>query len=97
MIAAGLDGVERGLQPSEGQWIEVDPARLTAEELASRGIRRLPATLMEAIGALEADSTLTDAMGLALANSYLAIRRADWDLFSQHDAEFEVRNHFYKF
>ena len=97
LIAAGLDGVERGLRPGEGQWIEVDPARLTTEELASRGIRRLPTTLMEATSALEADSTLTGAMGPALANSYLAIRRADWDLFSQHDAEFEVRNHFYKY
>ena len=97
LIAAGLDGVERDLRPGEGQWIEVDPARLTPEKLVSRGIHRLPATLKDAIGALEVDTTLTDAMGPALANSYLTIRRADWDLFSQHDAEFEVRNHFYKY
>ena len=97
LIAAGLDGVERDLRPGAGQWIEVDPARLTPEKLVSRGIHRLPATLKDAIGALEVDTTLTDAMGPALANSYLTIRRADWDLFSQHDAEFEVRNHFYKY
>ena len=97
LIAAGLDGVERGLRPEKSLFIDVDPARLTAEELAARGIRRLPASLMEAIRELTADTTLTDAMGPMLADSYLAIRRADWELFSQHDAEFEIRHHFYKY
>jgi glutamine synthetase len=52
---------------------------------------------MEAISELTADTTLTDAMGPMLADSYLAIRRADWELFSQRDAEFEIRHHFYKY
>ena len=97
LIAAGLDGVKRGLKPHPDQRIEVDPARLSPDELARRGIRRLPASLPEAIRALETDTTLTEAMGPALANSYLTIRRADWDLFSQHDADYEVRHHFYKY
>lgn len=97
LIAAGLDGVERGLRPREGQRVEVDPAQLTPEERESRGIARLPSSLAEAIAALEADATLTDAMGPTLANSYLAIRRGDWELFSQRDAEYEIRNHFAKY
>ena len=97
LIAAGLDGIERDLRPGPGQWIDVDPARLPPEELASRGIHRLPTTLKDAADALASDPVLTDALGPALANSYLTIRRADWELFSQHDAEFEVRNHFYKY
>ncbi len=97
LIAAGLDGVERNLMPRKEQGIDVDPVRLTREELESRGIRRLPESLMDAVRALEADTTLTGAMGPVLANSYLAIRRADWDLFSGRDTEFEIRNHFYKY
>ena len=97
LIAAGLDGVARDLRPGAGQWIEVDPVRLTPEELAARDIRRLPTTLLESIRALEADTVLTDAMGPLLADSYLTIRRADWELFSQHDAEYEIKNHFYKY
>ncbi len=97
LIAAGLDGVEQNLRPDPRLYIDVDPARLTRRELADRGIRRLPASLLESIRALKADTTLTDAMGPALANSYLTIRRADWELFSQHDADYEVRNHFYKY
>lgn len=97
IIAAGLDGIKRGLTPPAGLFIDTDPARLTPDELAARGIRRLPSTLLEAIGELEADATLTDAMGPLLADSYLTVRRSDWELFSQHDADFEIRHHFYKY
>ena len=97
IIAAGLDGVQRRLTPPEGLRIDTDPARLTPEALAARGIKRLPKTLLEAIGELEADTTLTDAMGPLLAASYLTVRRSDWELFSQHDADFEIRHHFYKY
>ncbi len=30
-------------------------------------------------------------------SSYLAVRRGDWELFSQSDTEFELRNHFNKY
>ena len=97
LIAAGLDGIERELIPPDGLCIDVDPGQLTSNELARRGIRRLPETLLDAIRELEADQTLIDAMGPLLADSYLAIRRADWELFSQQDVDFEIRHHFYKY
>ena len=97
LIAAGLDGVERELQPSETQWIDTDPTRLSEEELSARGIHRLPTSLLEATRALESDAVLTDAMGTMLADSYLAIRRADWEIFSRQNDEYEIRNHFYKY
>ena len=97
LIAAGLDGVERGLRPGGGQLVTVDPAQLPPEELSSRGIRRLPTSLGEAIAALESDQVLTGAMGCGLASSYLAVRRGDWRLFSQNDTEYELKNHFYKY
>lgn len=97
LIAAGLDGIERDIQPSKSQWIDVDPTRLPEQELTERGINRLPTSLKEATRELECDTVLTDAMGAMLADSYLAIRRADWEIFSAQDDEFEIRNHFYKY
>lgn len=97
IIAAGLDGIQRGLISADGLCIDVDPASLTPDELDARGIKRLPSTLLEAIHELEADPTLTDAMGPLLADSYLTVRKADWELFSQHDVDFEIRHHFYKY
>ena len=97
VIAAGLHGIERELQPSDTQWIDTDPTRLTEKELSARGIHRLPTTLLEATQELENDTVLTDAMGTMLADSYLAVRKADWEIFSAQDEEFEIRNHFYKY
>ncbi len=97
LIAAGLDGIERELQPSEAQRIEVDPTLLTEEELSDRGIRRLPTSLKDAALELEQNTVLIDAMGTMLASSYLAVRKADWDIFSDQDDDFEIRNHFYKY
>ena len=97
LIAAGLDGVARELKPSPEQNVDSDPTLLDPEELVRRGIRRLPSSLLEATRALEEDSVLIETMGPALSGSYLAIRRADWNIFSQQDLEFEIRNHFYKY
>jgi len=95
LIAAGLDGLERGLEPPPP--VEVDPATIAAEERESRGIHRLPATLQEALAALEADEVLTTALGPVLAESYRAVRRSEWDAYSLEDADFEQRGHFLKY
>jgi glutamine synthetase len=97
LMAAGLNGIDKGLLPKEGQLVDVDPATLSPDELASRAIRRLPANLGEAIEALENDPVLLDALGPGLARPYLTIRRADLELFSRHDEAFELRHHFYKY
>ena len=61
VLAAGMDGVDRGLDPGEPTM--VDPATLSDEERASRGIRPLPASPDEALDALEEGAALVDAIG----------------------------------
>jgi glutamine synthetase len=95
LIAAGLDGLERGLEPPEP--VEVDPATIPEDERERRGIRRLPTTQREALDALEADAVLTAALGSVLAGSYLAVRRSEWDAYSGGDDEFEQQGHFLKY
>jgi glutamine synthetase len=97
LIAAGLDGIEQGLQPSEGRLIDCDPATLSEAERKRRGIHRLPSHLGEAITALEADAVLLDALGPLLSQAYLAIRRGDLAFFAGHDETFELEHHFYKY
>jgi glutamine synthetase len=79
LIAAALDGLrhERRLPPP----VTGDPARFSADELAARGIRRLPTTLDEATEALSADPTLRAALGDTLTDAVLAVRRAEADRF----------------
>ena len=95
LIAAGLDGLERGLEPPEP--VEVDPATIDDAERERRGIHRLPATQDEALHALAADELLLDALGPTLADSYLAVRRSEWAAYSEGDEAFEQQGHFSKY
>jgi glutamine synthetase len=95
LIAAGLDGLERGLEPPEP--VEVDPATIAEDERTARGIRRLPATQAEALDALEADEVLAGALGPVLVESYLAVRRSEWAAYSAGDEAFEQQGHFLKY
>jgi glutamine synthetase len=95
LIAAGLDGIERGLVPP--QPVPVDPATIAEDERARRGIVRLPATQEDALDALAADELLLAALGATLADSYLAVRRSEWAAYSAGDAVFEQQGHFEKY
>jgi glutamine synthetase len=95
LIAAGLDGLERGLEPPDP--VEVDPATIAEEERERSGIRPLPSTQRQSLDALEADAVLTDALGPVLAQSYLAVRRSEWEAYSAEDERFEQQGHFSKY
>jgi len=74
VLAAGMDGVDRGLDPGEPTM--VDPATLSDEERASKGILPLPASLDEALDALEEDGVLVEALGEQLVRTHVAVGRA---------------------
>jgi glutamine synthetase len=95
LIAAGLDGLERGLELPEP--VDVDPATIPEDERSRRGIVRLPATQAEALDALAADELLLSALGPVLAEAYLAVRRSEWAAYSVGDAAFEQQGHFEKY
>jgi len=77
MIAAGLDGVERGLVLSEP--IEESLFEMDASRIAEKGIRELPGTLGEAIDELESDPVIGEALGDHVLAHYIAAKRAEWD------------------
>jgi glutamine synthetase len=95
VIAAGLDGLDRGLEPPEP--VEVDPATLGDDARAALGVRPLPGAQGEALDALEADAVLTGALGPVLTRSYLAVRRSEWETYSAEDEAFEQQGHFEKY
>ncbi len=95
LIACGLDGIERELEPGEPS--EHDPARMTSEELERGRVRPLPASMDAALDELEKDQFLIGTMGNLLSRCYLAVRRSESTAFSAGDKDFEIRNHFYRF
>jgi glutamine synthetase len=91
LLAAGLDGVRRGLDP--GEPVQVDPGSLSEEERQLRGIARLPQSLDAAVEALAEDTVLLEALGPALATAYLAVKRLEAQHFAGLPAEEEARRH----
>jgi glutamine synthetase len=89
LLAAGIDGIARGARLPEP--IDVDPAALTSEELAKRGISRLPTSLRQSTDALADDQVLRDALGSALINSVIAVRESEIELFADATPEEIVR------
>jgi glutamine synthetase len=95
LLAAGLDGMARGLHP--GEPVLVDPDALPEDERQRRGVRRLPASLGDALDALERDPVLCEALGDVLAREYLAVKRSEVEGFAGKDTAFEIAQHFYKY
>ncbi len=95
VIRAGLDGIRRKLDPGEA--VNVDPATLTDAERLAVGARRLPASLAEALDALEADDLLMESLGDLRRRAYLAVKRSEVAAFAGADPAYECFEHFTKF
>lgn len=95
LLAAGLDGIERGLEPPDST--EVDPATYSDSKRESKGIKALPTSLTEACNNLEADKVLMDALGDLLSRSFLTVRRSEAEAYAEMSDEEQFRSHFYKY
>ncbi len=88
MIAAGLDGVERGLElgePVEESVFEMDEVRLK-----EKGIRELPGTLAEAIDELEKDPVVCEALGDHVLSHFVEAKRAEWNEYRMQVTQWEI-------
>ena len=75
-IAAGLDGIRRGLAP--GEPVNYDTYSVSEKELADRGVKRLPVNLGEAISAFEADPLIREVLGDAVTEHYAGYKADEW-------------------
>ena len=91
LIAAGLDGIDRKLDPGPPQ--NVNLYELSAEELADKGIKLLPQSLHEALDALEEDEVVTKGLGADLAREFLRLKRMEWTEYSRHVSDWETRRY----
>ena len=76
VLAAGLDGITRNLDPGEGHANDN-----YANPLPPGSCGGLPSSLGEALAALEADSVLQEALGESFCQSYLKLRDQQWQHF----------------
>jgi glutamine synthetase len=68
-VAAGLDGIDRGLDPGEPNTDNL--YLLSAEEIARRGMNAVPSTLLQAVETLVEDEVLRSALGKTPGGDYI--------------------------
>ena len=91
IIAAGLDGVERKLDP--GAPNNDNLYTYSAADLKKRGVSVLPQSLKESVDALEIDKVVCDALGSDLAKEYIELKRMEWVEYSRHVSEWELNRY----
>lgn len=87
LIAAGLDGIERSLEPPAPT--EEDLFALGLAGIRARGIAVLPQSLGEAADALEADAVLGAALGAVLHEEFVRLKRAEAIEYARHVSDWE--------
>ena len=87
ILAAGLDGVESERDP--GKRLDVN---MYTDGHKIRGLRRLPANLLDAIRMFEKSKVLRSGLGNALVDSYAKLKYKDWRSYSSAISQWE-RDH----
>lgn len=86
-IAAGLDGVERGLKPTA-----------LAPDCYESGqkVEMLPNTLFEAVTCFVRDPLMVQVFGQEFIRRYQEAKLAEWDSYMQQVTEWELKQYLYK-
>jgi len=87
VLAAGLDGVENERDP--GRRLDIN---MYTDGHKIRGLRRLPANLLDAIRLFEKSKVLRSGLGDALVDSYSKLKYQDWRSYSSAISQWE-RDH----
>ena len=91
LIAAGLDGIDRQLDP--GKPHNINLYELTAQQLSEKGIKLLPQNLLEAVESLETDSVIQEGLGAELSQEFIRLKRMEWIEYSRHVSDWESRRY----
>lgn len=92
MLAAALDGIDRGLRPLE-PLNDVNIFELNTSERQKRGINDLPGSLPEALQAFQQDNLLQAAMGPVLCEAFTRSRWAEWNEYRIQVTDWEVERY----
>ncbi|HJW21871.1 MAG TPA: glutamine synthetase, partial [Candidatus Limnocylindrales bacterium] len=95
MIAAGLDGVEKGL--TLGEPVEESLFEMDAAQIASKGIKELPGTLGEALEELSRDDVIREALGDHVYGHFVEAKREEWDEYRTQVSDWELEKYLEQF
>jgi glutamine synthetase len=92
MLAAGLDGIERGLDPGEPN--SANLYEMHPDERTAAGIELLPANLLDAVRELEKNDVLRAAFGKTRDGDYVdyfaKVKRREWQAAHEQITQWEL-------
>jgi glutamine synthetase len=91
MLAAGLEGIEKGLEPPAP--VEENVYEMTAEERQKRGITTLPASLLEAIQLAEKSEIVRQALGDHVFEAFIQNKKIEWENYRAQVTEYELKKY----
>lgn len=95
MLAAGLDGVEKQMDP--GPPINKNIFSMSQREKKRLKIGQLPSNLDSALGLLEKDRVILDALGEHIAQHYLEAKRREWADFLAYVHPWETERYLHQY
>lgn len=91
LIAAGLDGIDRQLDP--GPACTDDLFEWPLARIRQAGIPLLPQSLDAALDALQADPVICEALGPVLTAEFIRLKRAEWTDYARHVSPWELERY----
>jgi glutamine synthetase len=91
MLAAGLDGIEKGLEPPPP--VEENVYEMTEEERKHRGIKTLPASLWEAVQLTEQSDVVKKALGDHVFDAFIENKKIEWDQYRTQVTDYEIKKY----
>lgn len=91
LIAAGLDGVDRQLDPGPPQ--NINFYALSPGEIAEKKIGILPQSLSESIEELDKSALFRDTLGADFIDEFVALKRSEWIDYHRHVSDWETQRY----
>jgi glutamine synthetase len=99
VLAAGLDGIKHKLDAGEPN--NENLYAIPYKELRSRGLDTLPTNLAEALGELERDEVLREALGRGrdedYVDYYIGVKRDEWNRYHEQVTPWEIKEYLTRF
>ncbi len=90
-LAAGLDGMERGLEPPAK--VEGDLYKMGWEKRREMGIGNLPDNLHHALSFMEESDLMRETLGEHVYEHFLRIKHREWEVYRTMVTPWEIDNY----
>ena len=91
MLAAGLEGIEKGYEVPEP--VEENVYEMSDEERQRKGIGTLPASLWEAVQLTEKSEVVRRALGDHVFDAFIKNKKIEWDQYRTQVTDYELKRY----